>query len=407
MACFRQWLDLQSPQVLRARGQTAVSYSDKMFSDIPLVAEINSVWDKQWKEPFRGVTTDGTPIPHLFPDRDDELDIARLVAAADAMLATVNSTERQKLMRPLGAPEQRAWSNPELYVHRFGLRLDEASEASQGAILSLIQATLSPEGFHKALTATRINGFLGDLVGAPGVMNERSYNFMLFGEPSNKGPWGWSMYGHHLCLNVLLFNCQIVLSPTFTGAEPNVIDSGPFTGSTLFTREETLGLRFMQQLPPHLRAKAQIFKDMHDTAMPDWRWNPADQRHLCGAFQDNRVIPYEGVCLAELDPSFTVLLLDIVEEFHLYLTKTARQNRLKQVLEHRDQTFFSWIGQFGDNDAFYYRIQSPVIICEFDHHSGVFLSNPEPAKFHTHTIVRTPNGGDYGYALLDRWMSNN
>ena len=33
-------------------------------------------------------------------------------------------------------------------------------------------------------------------------------------------------------------------------------------------------------------------------------------------------------------------------------------------------------------------------------HAGVFLTNPEPAKFHVHTIVRTPNGNDYGKDLL-------
>ena len=37
---------------------------------------------------------------------------------------------------------------------------------------------------------------------------------------------------------------------------------------------------------------------------------------------------------------------------------------------------------------------------EFDHHSGVFLTNELPAKFHIHTIVRTPNGNDYGMDLL-------
>lgn len=39
-------------------------------------------------------------------------------------------------------------------------------------------------------------------------------------------------------------------------------------------------------------------------------------------------------------------------------------------------------------------------MCEFDHHSGVFLTNDEPAKCHIHTIVRTPNGNDYGKDLL-------
>ena len=49
---------------------------------------------------------------------------------------------------------------------------------------------------------------------------------------------------------------------------------------------------------------------------------------------------------------------------------------------------------------FYYRIQSPVIMIEFDEHAGVFLSNEEPERFHIHTIVRTPNGNDYGMDLL-------
>ena len=47
-----------------------------------------------------------------------------------------------------------------------------------------------------------------------------------------------------------------------------------------------------------------------------------------------------------------------------------------------------------------YRIQSPVLIIEFDHHAGVFLGNAEPQKFHIHTLVRTPNGNDYGMALI-------
>ncbi len=28
------------------------------------------------------------------------------------------------------------------------------------------------------------------------------------------------------------------------------------------------------------------------------------------------------------------------------------------------------------------------------------MTNPDPAKFHVHTIVRTPNGNDYGFDLL-------
>lgn len=37
---------------------------------------------------------------------------------------------------------------------------------------------------------------------------------------------------------------------------------------------------------------------------------------------------------------------------------------------------------------------------ELDHHCGVFLSSDDPARFHVHTVVRTPNGNDYGRELV-------
>ena len=45
-------------------------------------------------------------------------------------------------------------------------------------------------------------------------------------------------------------------------------------------------------------------------------------------------------------------------------------------------------------------MQSPVVIAELDHHCGVFLTNDTPAPFHIHTVLRTPNGNDYGRALV-------
>jgi hypothetical protein len=41
-----------------------------------------------------------------------------------------------------------------------------------------------------------------------------------------------------------------------------------------------------------------------------------------------------------------------------------------------------------------------VVLIEFDHHPGVVFDNADPSPNHIHTIVRTPNGGDYGLDLL-------
>lgn len=245
----------------------------------------------------------------------------------------------------------------------------------------------------------RINHFLGELVQSPSVMNEHSYNFVIFGVPSTTSPWGISFYGHHLCLNVFYYKTQIVISPWFTGAEPNYIDEGPYKGTRILHVEEALGLKLMQSLPEQQQASAQIYTQMRDPAMPEGRWNHDDQRHLCGAYRDNRIVPYEGILVSSMSAAQQQLVSDIVSQFLLYLPSRSRQMRLDAVKSHYEETYFSWIGGFTDSDPFYFRIQSPVIIVEFDHHSGVFLKNSEPAKFHIHTLLRTPNAGDYGIAL--------
>lgn len=100
-------------------------------------------------------------------------------------------------------------------------------------ILKLIQASLSPVGYEKVRDAMKTNHFLGELLNSRPILNQFSYkyhsfnyvsnySFCLFGKPSTSDPWGWSYYGHHLCVNVFVWGGQMVISPVFIGAEPNV-----------------------------------------------------------------------------------------------------------------------------------------------------------------------------------------
>ena len=74
--------------------------------------------------------------------------------------------------------------------------------------------------------------------------------------------------------------------------------------------------------------------------------------------------------------------------------------RMDEVRQHLDRTWFAWIGKTEPGSVFYYRIHSPVILIEFDHQGGVAFDNKSPSRNHIHTIVRTPNGNDYGKDLL-------
>jgi hypothetical protein len=112
-------------------------------------------------------------------------------------------------------------------------------------------------------------------------------------------------------------------------------------------------------------------------------------------------------------------LRNVIASFFEILPAGPFTARMRLVERFWDETYFCWIGGFassshkaggdgGDgegSDAFYYRIQSPVVLIGFDHHSGVFLLNKEPARYHVHTVVRTPNGGDYRRGLLRLFSS--
>lgn len=401
--------DLSIPRFTTAKTQDATSYA-KFFTDNrapPWLHDLTQAWAVLLQQPFKGVTENGNVIPDLFPLQDEGVPIPQIVSAVENVISKLDQSQKEKLTYPINAREWRAWSNPEMLLRNFGLRLEEVSEDTAQSILAVLKATFSAEGYNKAIAAMEINHFLGELCEIPKIMNRYSYNFLVFGTPSTTQAWGWSLYGHHLCLNVFLKHSQIIIAPTFTGAEPNIIDDGPRTGTSILYHEGDLGLKLMQSLEKGVQKKAQTYELLKDPGMSQTgdlindRWNKDDQRHLCGAFRDNRVVPYEGVLVSSMNAEQKQLILDIAEQFLLYHPDAARQVRKNLIEQHFDQTYFCWIGGYGDEDAFYYRVQSPVIIIEFDHHSGVFLTNSEPAKFHTHTIVRMPNGGDYGNALRD------
>ena len=65
-----------------------------------------------------------------------------------------------------------------------------------------------------------------------------------------------------------------------------------------------------------------------------------------------------------------------------------------------EPTYLAWMGGTDEDSVFYYRIHSPVILIEFDHQAGIALDSDVPTRQHIHTVVRTPNGNDYGKDLL-------
>ncbi|KAI1609994.1 hypothetical protein EDD36DRAFT_498790 [Exophiala viscosa] len=402
---FREYIPPAGhPRIHGLDKVTVHSYSRDVLSR-PRPQSLFAPWYQNWEKPFIGITCDNTKIRDLYSVKEEGAPTSEMVAAAETLLSSFSPDELFKCCFDIDSVEWRKWANPEIMFNDIGIRLEAMDPRKRDLVLDLLRSSLSPNGFEKALGAMRTNQFLGELVNARPILNEYSYHFLLFGQPSVATPWGFLLFGHHLCLSVFVLGKQMVISPMFVGAEPNVIDSGPYKGTALFLPESELALKLMQSLPPDLQAVAQIYKKMHDPAMPEGRWHPADQRQLSGAAQDNRVIPYEGVLAISMPSAQQDYLRSIIATYMGILPSGPFNARMAQIQSHWPETYFSWIGAFGEEDPFYYRIQSPVVLIEFDHHAGVFLLNAEPSTCHVHTIIRMPNGGDYGRELLGAWRS--
>jgi hypothetical protein len=396
---FRQFIPAPDhPKVAGLAEVSAEAYGRRVLQ-IPFIRDWTEHWRRLYEAPFVGITTDGRARPGLFERRSNGAPAREMVAAAHRLIGAADPAARGRLLYPLDAPEWRLWSNPEFYINPVGIRLEEAPDLRE-PVHALLRASLSGKGFDKIAKVRRINAFLGELCNARRIMNEDSYNFSLFGTPELDGAWGWQLFGHHLVLNCLVLRDQMVLSPCFLGAEPNIIDTGPHAGTTLFEDEERLGLQLMRSLSPDLRDRAIIYRDMTDPSMPPGRYHRADQRQLGGAFQDNRIVPYEGVPGAAMPLVDRDRIIAIAAAFLELMPEGPQLATLEAIEAHLDETWFSWIGGIGDDDSFYYRLQSPVIMLEFDHHAGVWLTNTAPMKCHIHTLIRTPNGDDYGKDLL-------
>jgi hypothetical protein len=76
--------------------------------------------------------------------------------------------------------------------------------------------------------------------------------------------------------------------------------------------------------------------------------------------------------------------------------------KMDEVMAHLDATYFAWKGGLEPSDVFYYRVHSPVLYIEFDHQGPTALAGPRDVatRNHVHSVVRTPNGNDYGKDLL-------
>ncbi len=351
--------------------------------------------------PLLGITTDGVAQTGLRDlDSVPEADPGPITDAVVSFVQALTPAQRQAATFPIDADEWRQWINVHMNFYRHGVLLDDLSASTRELALDILRATLSARGFVHARSIMLINELVAQITGDNDAFGGWLYFVSVFGTPGTDEPWGWQIDGHHLCLNVVVVDGRVVTTPAFMGSEPRTVHNGPLAGTELFEPEESLGLRLVQSLDAGQRLQAVVHPSIYSSDISPDLQHLFDGRMQGGGAHDNVLVPYQGVPGGILDQAQRQLMLELAGTYTGWSADEHAKVRMREIEAHLDDTWFSWYGDTADNAVFYYRLHSPVVLIEFDHHPGVVFDNVEPTRHHVHTLVRTPNGGDYGADLL-------
>lgn len=369
--------------------------------EIPEVAQFFGAfldeYDAALAEPFGGVTTDGVVTPRDRLRAGMGTDAIR--EAASGFLEMLDATTRSRMSFPFESNQWRAWFNPHINVYRHGVMLEELSIAQRNAFLDVLRATLSSRGYAQARDIMRLNDLLAELTGRADDYGEWPYFVSFFGVPS-ADVWGFQFDGHHLAINCAVVGNEMAMTPIFMGSEPCEGRAGRFAGVRVLEVEERVGLDLIRSLDAEQQQIAiQYASIMPDAIAPHLR-HPVDNLTQTGAFRDNAVVPYRGIRADGFSDAQRARLADAIRAYVGWAGDGYATVKMDEVARQLDETWFAWMGGTGPDDPFYYRLHSPVVLIEFEHLPGVAFDNPEPSRHHIHTILRTPNGGDYGADLL-------
>ena len=334
---------------------------------------------------------------------------SRVVAAAQAVLASLDDAGRARVQFPFDSPQKTRWSNlPTGIFERQGVRMGDLTAPQRAAVMTLLAAALSQDGYRKVTEIIRGEEVLrtnqagrGPRGGQPGgappptaappgggppgggqgrggrgggggvVFGEDEYYLAFLGTPSTTSPWMLQFGGHHLAINLTLVGSQASMTPSLPAAQPAIYT---FEGREIrpLGRENDKAFELINALDATERSQAILGSRVADLVL--------------GPGQDGRVIQPEGIHASVLSPANQNLLLEIAREWAGIMQDSFAELRMAELKANLPQTYFAWSGPTTNGSAAYFRIQGPTVVIEYAPQGGID---------HIHTIYRDPTN-DYG-----------
>lgn len=360
----------------------------------------------------------------------------RMAEAAGAWLDSLDEQQRHAAVGTVPADdasdhERRRWFYTP--TDHGGLTVHEQRPAQQRGGMRLVASGLSTAGYVTVATIMGLENIL-DHVENFTVMFARErgrdpgmYYLRVFGEPGGARPWGWRFGGHHVSLNNLVVDGELVsTTPCFMGADPA---SSPLLGGAVnrpLARVEDIARELVRSLSDDLRSRAVLldkapsdFVTTNRTSVAEgdrviplsdpsiWSDVPFDDDEQQARLEalsdrvdhaadfdhaDHEVLAYtgqpKGVAGSDLDVGQRELLRALLGTYVGRVPEGARPTWDEADV---DAVHIAWAGPLEAGEPHYYRLQGPRLLVEWD--------NTQRGANHAHSVWRDPTS-DFGLDVL-------
>ncbi|MBL8517778.1 MAG: DUF3500 domain-containing protein [Betaproteobacteria bacterium] len=312
--------------------------------------------------------------------------------AATAWLATLTPVLRKAAVRAFDDADRFDWH----FVPRSrnGLSLKEMDATQRAAAHALLKRALSAAGHAKVTNIIELEGVLREIETFGSLRRDpEKYHLTVYGQPDAKAKWGWRFEGHHLSLNFTLAGDRLVVdTPSFLGANPAEVKSGPKAGLRALKQEEDLARELLASLTPEQRRIAHFDARTYGDI-------------VTGAKEVVAPLAPVGLAAAQMTETQKTLLVKLISEHANTFEPGLATARLARVSHGRagteavgiDAIRFGWAGGTERGQPHYYRIQGPLFLIEYD--------SSQSSGNHIHTVWRDFTG-DFGRDLLREHYSD-
>lgn len=311
-----------------------------------------------------------------------------MATAAQRLLDSLDESQRKLAHYEFSDKERQNWHFvPDKFIQpdakRYGLPLEKMTPDQAALTHGLVGAALSHKGYLTAMTVISLERVLHELENDNPIRNPSLYYVTIFGTPGDAQAWAWRFEGHHLSINVSIVGGKLFcVTPSFFGANPAEIRSGPRQGLRTLCDEEDQGRALLLSLDETQRSAAMLTSEA-----------PADiitkeQRRA----ERSLFSPPQGVSAGQLNERQRAALLKLMRTYaEKFRPELVEQIHERTKLFDLGEVYFAWAGGIERGQGHYYRVQTPKFLFEYD--------NTQNDANHVHAVWRDFDG-DFGEDLL-------